>query len=291
MTSVFAITHCQTCAFKGLWEGRSALGWPVKGKIFPQNFPVVNVEMSVKKEASLAKCVVIGTQGTHVRVLHLHYSVLSRSVKDSYIFASYARNKVSVIWKDGFEEDKYLGCIISSLDSSCVANSRWIWPLVVVNAFINFLIGNVLEKLRLMSVLFLEDGSAFSIRSTAVTSLSIVACWVIASDVPVNATVAKVDAIFSTALLTVLIFCTTPWATSLIDGRSADRSFDSLIMLSVTIVAACVALSTLVSVSMRISWCCCLIPIKRLTFCLCILMLSASKIFSLQANFPYQTKV
>ena len=153
-----------------------------------------------------------------------------------------------------------------SLDSSCVANSRWVWPLVVLTAFINFLFGKVLEKLRLMSVLFLEDGSAFSIRSTAVTSLSIVACWVIALDVPVNATVAKVDAVFSTALLTVLIFCTTPWATSLIDGRSAYWSFDSLIMLSVAIVAACVALSTLVSVSMRITWCCCLIPIKRLFF-------------------------
>ena len=62
--------------------------------------------------------------------------------------------------------------------------------------------------------------------------------------------------IFSTAVLTELIFGTTPWATLLIDERSADRSFDSLIWLSVATLVACVALSTLVSVSMRLSWCC-----------------------------------
>ena len=77
-----------------------------------------------------------------------------------------------------------------SLDSSWDANSRWIWPLVVLNAYIKWFFGNALEKLRFMSVLFLKDGSAFSIRSTAGTSRSIVAFCVIALDVPVDATVA-----------------------------------------------------------------------------------------------------
>ena len=67
-----------------------------------------------------------------------------------------------------------------SLDSSWDANSRWIWPLVVLNAYINFFFGNAMERLRLMSVLFLKDVSVFLIRSTAVTSRSIVAFWVIA---------------------------------------------------------------------------------------------------------------
>ena len=77
-----------------------------------------------------------------------------------------------------------------SLDSSCVGNSRWTWLLVVLNAYINFFFGKALEKLRLMSLLFLKDGSAFSIRSSAVTSRSIVAFWGMALNVPFDATVA-----------------------------------------------------------------------------------------------------